>query len=88
MSSVFSSKFVRLLKTFTSEELKSFEMWLQSPWCNSNKNLIRLFQVLKKYYPDFGNEKLSKEKLFKKVLPNGKFSDRRMNNFLIYNLSH
>ena len=82
MSSVFSSKFVRLLKTFTSEELKSFEMWLQSPWCNSNKNLIRLFHILKKYYPDFENEKLSKEKLFKKVLPNGKFSDRRMNNIL------
>ena len=35
---------------------------------------------MKKYYPSFEDEKLTKEKLFKQVLPNGKFSDRRMNN--------
>jgi len=60
--------------------MKSFELWLSSPWCNSNKNLIKLFEQLKKYYPKFDNDRLTKEKLFKKILPTGKFSDRRMNN--------
>ncbi len=82
MSSVFSTKFVRILQTFDEEERKAFEAWLQSPWCNSNKNLIRLFAKLQRYYPDFDDPKLTKEKLFRQVLPDGKFSHRRMNNLL------
>ena len=62
--------------------MRSFEIWLKSPWCNTNKNLIRLFETVKKYYPDFDNQKLSKEKLFRQILPNGKYSARRMNNLL------
>lgn len=78
----FPSKFLRILQTFSENELKSFEDWLLSPWCNSNKNLPRLLACLKPYYPDFSNQKLSKEKLFQQVLPKGKFSERRMNNLL------
>ena len=82
MSSLFSSKFVRILKTLSPEEWKSFELWLKSPWANSNKNLVRLLDKLKKYSPEFTDAKLTKEKLFKQVLPDGKFSLRRMNNLL------
>lgn len=82
MSSLFSSKFVRIVKTLSPEELKSFELWLRSPWANSNKNLVRILDKLKRYYPEFTDDKLTKEKLFKQVLPNGKFSLRRMNNLL------
>lgn len=79
---VFASKFVQALKTFSEEDLKSFDQWLRSPWFNTNKNVPKLFEKLKKYYPDFDDSKLTKEKLFKQVLPNGKFSGRRMNNLL------
>lgn len=82
MSRLLSTKFIRLLKTFDPEEIKAFEGWLRSPWCNTNKNLIRLLGKLKKYYPEFSDRKLSKEKLFHQVLPDGKFSDRSMNNLL------
>lgn len=82
MNVVFKSKFIKVIKTLSEEELKSFENWLKSPWCNSNKNLIRLLGKLKKYYPHFENNKLTKEKLFKQILPHGKFSNRRMNNLL------
>lgn len=82
MSAIFTSKFVKIIKTLSEDELKSFEIWLKSPWCNSNKNLVRLLEKLRKYYPAFEGKKLSKEKLFQQVLPHGKFSDRRMNNLL------
>lgn len=79
----FSSKFIQLIQTFDDEALKSFERWLKSPWCNTNKNLVKLYEVLRKYHPEYENpSRLSKEKLFKKVLPNGKYSVRRMNNLL------
>ncbi len=80
--SIFASKFIQTIKTFSEDELKSFGQWLRSPWCNTNKNVPKLFEKLKKYYPAFDHPKLTKEKLFKQVLPNGKFSDRRMNNLL------
>ncbi|MEM0991673.1 MAG: hypothetical protein AAGI49_01490 [Bacteroidota bacterium] len=82
MSIIFASKFVQILKTFSEAELKAFRLWLRSPWCNSNKNLVTLLASLRKYYPDFDNDELTKELLFKKILPKGKFSDRRMNNLL------
>ena len=66
----------------SEEELKSFGHWLRSPWCNSNKNLVTLFEKLKKYYPAFDNRKLTKEKLAGLVLPKSKFSEKRINNLL------
>lgn len=82
MSNIFKSKFITLLKTFSKDDWKAFELWLHSPWCNSNKNLIKLLERLKKYYPQFEDERLTKQKLFKRILPQGKYSDRRMNNLL------
>ena len=76
------SKYFKILASFSREELKSFEIWLNSPWCNTNKSLISLLKVVKKYHPNFVNLKIKKEKLFYRILPNGKFSDRRMNNIL------
>lgn len=82
MPNLFASKFVRLLQTLDEAEIRAFEAWLRSPWCNTNRNLPRLLGRLRKYYPDFDDEKLTKEKLFRQVLPGGKFSHRRMNNLL------
>lgn len=82
MNTIFDSKFIITIKTFAEEELKLFHNWLKSPYCNSNKNLITLFEKVRKYHPDFDNPKLTKERLFFKILPQGKFSHRRMNNLL------
>ncbi|MEM8527945.1 MAG: hypothetical protein AAGG68_25110 [Bacteroidota bacterium] len=82
MCIIFASKFVKTLRTLSEAELKSFELWLRSPWCNTNKNLIRVLEKIRKYYPTFDDCKLTKEKFFKQVLPKGKFSDRRINNLL------
>ena len=82
MPALSATKFLRLLQTFDEKELNAFDAWLRSPWCNSNKNLPRLLEKLKRYHPKFDKRKLDKETLFHEVLPQGKFSDRRMNNLL------
>ncbi|MFK7935150.1 MAG: hypothetical protein AB8G22_16680 [Saprospiraceae bacterium] len=82
MNDFSTTKFIILLKTLSEPELKQYANWLKSPWCNSNKNLSALFEIIRKDYPEFANPKLTKEKLFRKVLPKGKFSARRMNNLL------
>lgn len=82
MTTIAHTKFIQTLKTLTDAELRSFELFLKSPWCNTNKTSIRLLEKISSYYPTFDTPKLEKEKLFKRLLPNGKFSDRRMNNIL------
>lgn len=74
MATPFETEFVRLLRAFDKSELKTFESWLRAPWCNSNKNLIGLVDRLKRYHPGFDDPKLTKEKLFRQVLPAGKFT--------------
>ncbi len=80
--SVFTSKFVRILKTFSKEELKDFELWLKSPWANAHKVLVPLLQHLKPYYPNFKKRKLTKAELFQLIQPEGTYSLSRINNLL------
>lgn len=80
MASLFSSKFVRLLQQFDEKALRDFEKWLHSPWCNSNRNLEKLFEQLKPYHPHFSKTEPTKEELFRRVLPEGKFSESRLGN--------
>lgn len=82
MTTIANSKFIKVLKTLNEAELRSFETWLNSPWCNTSQISVRLLEKIKAYHPAFDTPKLDKEKLFKRMLPNGKFSDRRMNNVL------
>jgi hypothetical protein len=82
MKSIQSSKLIVLLKTMSVEELRGFIRWLKSPWCNSNKNLPPLVEQLMKYHPEYKSRKLTKEILFEQILPDGKFSTRRMNNLM------
>jgi len=82
MPNVFSTKFVELLCKISEEEFKSFEKWLASPWCNSNKNLVTLLRKLKKHHPNYDDPKLTKERLFKKVMPGKTHSKTWMNNLL------
>ncbi|HMQ60677.1 MAG TPA: hypothetical protein PKE06_08415 [Flavilitoribacter sp.] len=82
METLSATKFICLLRAIEPEELKVLDRWLRSPWCNTNKNLIRLLERVLRYYPGFSDPRFTKEKLFREVLPNGKFSDRRMNNLL------
>ncbi len=58
------SKSIDVLKTFSKEELKQFSDFVRSPLHNKNKNLIKLFEELKKYHPDYNVEN---EKLFERV---------------------
>lgn len=58
------SKAIDVLKTFTKEELKQFSDFVRSPFFNKNKNLIKLFDVLEKYHPEFDAEN---EKVYSNV---------------------
>ncbi len=72
------TKLVQTLKTFTKEEIKSFEKFIASPYFNNGRNYLPLFNELNKFSPDYENEHLTQEYLYKKIYPSRKFNRQVM----------
>ena len=66
-----NSRVIDILKTFSTEELKRFGEFLNSPYHNKNKKAILHFEFLSKYHPAYDNKNLTKEKLFAGIFSNG-----------------
>lgn len=75
---MYSSNLIKLLSKLDTSEWKSFDKFVHSPYFNSNKSIQQLFELLKKYYPDFDSPKLEKEKVFKKLFPGQAYREKRM----------
>ena len=69
------SKFIDIIKTFSPAELKQFRDFLRSHFHNTNKNVIKLFEIIRKHAPDFNSQQLKKENLFKKLYPGKGYND-------------
>ncbi|HMS63783.1 MAG TPA: hypothetical protein PKD83_00865 [Ignavibacteria bacterium] len=66
------SKIIEILKTFSTEEFKDFEKFIVSPYFRK-RDITGLFAVLKPFYPDFNDKKLTVEYIFKKLFPGKKY---------------
>jgi len=75
-------KLFETLATFSEKEFKAFENWLKSPWTNSNKGLVTLLQKLKKYHPTYDHRLLTKERLYKQIMPSKTYNADMLNNLL------
>jgi len=76
------SKLIPLLKSFSAVEQKKFRDFINSPYYNKNKTVIKFFNELKESYPDFKDERIRKEKIYSKL-----FSGRKYNEQVIKNLT-
>lgn len=69
------SSLLQLLKKFDKQQLKDFNNFVKSPFFNTNKALVKLYEYIRKQYPEFEKEKLDKEYVFKKVFGKTKYND-------------
>lgn len=76
------SKLIKLLKSLSIEELRRFRKALQSPYFTNNSNLLSLFDLLRKYHPDFSTSKITKVKIFEKLFPNRIYNDNKVRRLL------
>jgi hypothetical protein len=67
-----------LIRTFSKKEMKEFEDFVNSPFFNKNEKVIKLFNVIKKAYPDFDHPSLEKEKVYGKIFHGEEYNDSRM----------
>jgi len=50
-------KALQIIRTFTKEEMKEFEKFLASPYFSTGRDMMPLFTYLKKYHPEYKNQK-------------------------------
>lgn len=76
---------IDILRTFSDDELKKFEEMIRSVYFNKHTPLIKLFDQIKKYHPDFKSPGLKKETVYTQMFPDKKYNYGSMKN-LIYGL--
>lgn len=69
------NKAIDILRSLSPPEIKSFRDFINSPFHNKNKNVIKLFSSLKTYYPKFSSAQLTKENIYKKIYPGKNYND-------------
>jgi len=61
------TKLIKLLSTFSVLEWKRFGRFVQSPYHNTNSQIITLYTILKKVFPFETSKDLEQERIYKKV---------------------
>lgn len=69
-----SNKLILLFNSLSEQELRDLKLFVRSPFFNQRKDVVQLFDVLRK--ENLG--KLTEEKLYKKVFPKKDFDKKEM----------
>lgn len=71
-----NAKIIRLLSCLSGYEIREFRKFVCSPYHNNRKIVIKFYDVLKEYYPDF--ESVSGEEIYSRVFPGKKFNNEEL----------
>ncbi len=72
------SRLISILKTFSKKEIREFRKWVNSPAHNLREDVVLLFEYLMEDRHLHKDELLSKEYVFRKVLPKERFDDAKI----------
>src|SRR6266508_3446740 len=64
---------IRLLQSLTRKELNELRKFISSPFNNNKKNVLRFFDLISKYYPDFDKKKVNGDSLYGLLYPKRKY---------------
>ncbi len=81
-----NTSFLEIMRTLDKEELKRFDAFLNSPYFNTRSHVIKLFNVIKKYAPDFRDSSFDKEEVWKKISPEKEYNYGILKN-IIYDIT-
>ena len=73
-----------LLKTFSPKELKEFREFLRSGFFNKRSAVVSLYDIIVKYHPDYENEKLTAQNIFKELFQGKKYNDSTLRVLMHY----
>lgn len=73
-------KAFRILSSLNEQEYAEFNRFINSPYFNRSKELVKFFTKVKNYYPAFDNSSLQPEKIYKKLYPQKVFNEGTIKN--------
>lgn len=62
-----NSRLIQLISTLSVLEMKRFNRFLQSPYVTTNPDILKLFNLLKKFYPDFSTSKFNEQRIYQRL---------------------
>ena len=71
---------IEILKSLSKTELKRFGEFLKSPYFNASRTLDKIYNLVVKSYPDFKEDSLSFERVYKRLYPSEAYSEKRIKN--------
>lgn len=80
-----NNSLIKLLRTFTPKEITDFKFFLASPYFNKKNSVIKFYEILRKSYPDFSSEYISKKNIHESMFPGKRFNDTNLR-VLVHNL--
>ena len=75
---MYQSKLISILRTLTNKELKRFESYIISPFFNNNVKVTELFHIVRKYHPEYPEEKVEMAAIFPKLFPGQKLEEQKL----------
>ncbi len=75
-----NQEILQVLKSFSKKEIYRFQCFLSSPYFNTNKAIVALFNELKKCYPKFKSKKLDRKYLYSRIYTNDTYNDSTIRN--------
>ena len=67
---MFKIKVIDLLKSLNHNEFMEFGQFLKSAYLNPSLNLIKFYEIIKPYYPEFSENKINSEIIFRRLYDN------------------
>lgn len=80
-------RIIDILRTFSDEEIRRFRDFLRSPFFNRSKQLLKVYNIISYYHPDFNSARLTKMYIHEKIYPNSHYKESTVLN-LLANMSY
>ncbi len=80
------SSLLEILKTFTSKEFREFGEYVSSPFFNKNEAVVKLYDHIRRYFPEMEGVKFEKENVFREIFPQAEYNDGFMRT-IMFNLT-
>ena len=72
----------QVIAVLNSKEIKAFELFISSPYYNTNKSAIKLFGFIKKHIQNEPSKEITEEQVFNRIYPGKKYNYGIMKNLV------
>ena len=81
-----TNSLIKLLRTFTPKEISDFNDFLISPYFNKKNSVIKLYEEIRKSYPEFTGDRILKKNIHGSLFPGKSYNDTNLR-VVVHNLN-